>query len=486
MDFFKMTASKTLSSDKPHRNLCVGAINPHALVEGMLGMEIDRCAQMMEMQPDQGHLKGPQRSMFMVHEQLREKLLSFLTPEKAKIISEAVQCDYDELFDMKYNSILYAGLKLDQKDNVAEPINARDMHNLTESDMITPDLSKIRKVSDLHDIVKDLGETEVKGAVMENGNLRLVLQPPNLGKKLSNYAVTHSVRELATPYRKDKGEWTPPNCDWEDIGEQVQPVSTLNMPVQGAVGNSYLIAALFAVAWSDPYSIVHVKRPISSDREKKEKKLAIKFYSKGGEMDSPTSTVEVNFEVPVNKSSGKTVYCHSSGQGEIWPSLYEKAYAKWVTRTNSEHPDITQTCYGDPVKTMCQIKDATPHYYFNESRSAKELIGLVRENSVGFRTIMPMTAWTHATGKFYKGANIVANMAYTVLGWASPQGSKQYIIVRSPWGVTEQAGLATYPGLLSKVDAEFWSPAHMVDQGGVFALEAEAFKEAFAGIGIAK
>jgi len=482
MNFFKMT-TKTISSEKPHHDLQVGAINPYALVEALLGMKIEHMAQCDEMEQHEMH---PAARMF--REKMRERHQAILTPEKANIISDTLQCDYDELFDMKHDSVLYAGLKLNAKDNIAEPVSGRDMKSLTSEDLVTPDFSRIRKLADLHDVgMKDLGDTKVKSAVMENGNLHLILQPHNMGMRLSSCAVTHSMCELATPFRNGRGEWVPPNCEWEDISERVrQEITTFNIPVQGAVGNSYLIAALFAVAWSDPYMIVHAKRPTVGSEKKGKTTVAIKFHSKGGEKDASTSTVEVDCEVPVNKSSNQMVYCHSSGKGEIWPSLYEKAFAKWIARSNSEHPDITQTSYGDPVKAMAQINGKEMHYFYTHSRSADELISLIREHSFGFRTIFPMTAWTHATGEVYKGANIVANMAYTVLGFACPQGKKQYVVVRNPWGVTERAGLATYPGLLDQVDCTFWRPADMLDRGGVFALEANAFKEAFAGIGLAK
>jgi hypothetical protein len=159
---------------------------------------------------------------------------------------------------MKYDSVLYAGLKLNPKENIAEPLSARDMHTLTEQDMETPDLSKIDKVSDLHSIgFKDMGTARVKQAWMRNGKLNLVLCPHALGRTLSNSAVTSSMSELVTRFRRsEKKEWTPPNCSWRDMGH-FKDTTQYNDPVQGAVGNSWLIAAIFAVAWADPYAIVH-------------------------------------------------------------------------------------------------------------------------------------------------------------------------------------------------------------------------------------
>lgn len=446
-----MTATRVVSFDPAPKDMYIGAINPYALVEAILGKQINRNSA-----------------------------------ESARVMSDILQTDYDELFDMKYDSVLYAGLKLNPKENTAEPLSARDMHTLTEVDLETPDLSKIEKVSDLHGIgLKDVGATRVKQAWMENGKLNLVLYPHALGKTLSNSAVTRSISELVTRFRRsEKGEWTPPNCSWRDMGNSFKDITEYNDPVQGAVGNSWLIAAIFAVAWADPFAIAHISRA-SDNKGEARRVLAIELHSKGGRNDSPTDTVEVNYDIVTNNSSNLVVYCRSSDTGEIWPSMYEKAFAKWITNTSSNHPDITQTGSGDPVKAMAQINDKTPRYYFTSSRSASDLWGLVRANCMNFRTINPMTAWTHASDAMYKGSNIVANHAYTVLGWASQSG-KQYIILRNPWGVTEPAGLTTYPGLLDVFDTTFWRPIDMLDNGGVFALETPAFKNYFAGLGVAK
>jgi hypothetical protein len=195
--------------------------------------------------------------------------------------------------------------------------------------------------------------------------------------------------------------------------------------------------------------------------------------------------VKVTDDIIINNSTNSQVYCRSSGIGELWPSLYEKAFAKWITRDSSDHPDITQTAFGDPVKAMAQVNDKKPHYYYTSKRSADDILGLVRTNCVSFRTINPMTAWTYGSSDIYRGSNVVANHAYTILGWAG-QGDKQYLVLRNPFGVTEPIGLNAYPGLLSFFDSSFWRPLEMVDKNGVFALELSAFKEYFAGLGLAK
>ena len=97
-----------------------------------------------------------------------------------------------------------------------------------------------------------------------------------------------------------------------------------------------------------------------------------------------------------------------------------------------------------------------------------------------------MTAWTYGSGdKTYTGTNVVASHCYTVLGWAY-KNHKKYIVLRNPWGRTEPAGFNTYQGLVSFFDGSFWRPMNTIGNDGVFAIEANSFKNLFAGIGVAK
>ncbi|KAI1881849.1 hypothetical protein JX265_000675 [Neoarthrinium moseri] len=482
--------------DRPPKDseMMIGAINPYAMVEAMLGHKLDR------------------RSMNV-----------------ARILSDVLQTDYDELFDMRHKSVLYAGLQLNEKERRAEQLHEKEMKILDERDLMTPDLSRIEKLGDLEQIgLKQLEHTRVKMARMQNGKLRVVLDAHSIGRTVTNRELTRSMNELATPFRHndhEKGRWSPPNSTWRNIDEIVfqhynqRLIMDLNRvrlgnhnfnhismenecnhanrfddPVQGATSNSWLIAAIFSVFWANPSVIQRASRVMpnhemmhGNDQEggNRRRRHFIRFHDKGGRNNSKTETVEVDYEVPINNSSNDPIYCRASGENDIWPALYEKAFAKWITRSNSERPDITQTAHGDPIKAMAQINGREPHYYFTEKHEAAALVGIVRRCSVNEKTINPMAAFTHASGRMYRGSNLVANHAYSVLGWTN-HGDRQYIIIRNPWGVTEPMGLTSYPGLLDRVEPEFWRPACMVDHEGLLAVEAHAFREYFACIGVAK
>jgi Calpain family cysteine protease len=437
-----------MDSDKAPENLTVGAINPFALTESLLDKKID-----------------------------------WTLPESFSLVSETLQTDYDELFDMKFNSPLFAGLKLKSSD-MAEPVSAKDMTVMTDEERQTPSFSTVKKVSDLQNLgVKDINETEVKRAWATNGKLNLVLNAAATNKKLSNTTLSQQIIDLSTPFRTNaEVGWVPPNHTWRDMGDFFKDVTEFNDPIQGAVGNCYLIAAMAAVAWADSYTIVHRNR--ATGLGETDRVNGIQWHSKGGSKDAPNLMVEVTDKVIVN-SWNFMPYCRSRDPNEIWPALYEKSFAKWILKDAGDAPDITQTAGGDPAKATAQITGKTPYYFATASRTADQLYTIVRSHSLSYKTFAPMTAWTYASGPIYAGSNIAANHAYTVLGWAW-QNSKEYIVLRNPWGVTEPTGMNTYQGLLAFFDKSFWRPINTIGNDGVFALEAPAFKYYFAYLAVAK
>ncbi|KAI8959641.1 cysteine proteinase [Daldinia sp. FL1419] len=470
------------SPDEPPKDVFVGAVNPYALVEAMIGHRLDRRAL-----------------------------------STTRIISDVLQTDYEELFDLKHNSVLFAGLKLNEENRQAEELPEKEIRILEERDLVTPDLSRVKKLEDLEKIgLKEVGDIRIKMARMQNGKLRLVLDGRSLGRTVGNQDITETINDLVLPFRhgKEDRDWSPPNSSWRDMNELIfrsiprrfmmdgPPFAThggshqfreqyqhrFDDPTQGAASNSWLIAAIFSVFWANPAMINRSTRLLASPMDRGRRSMNVRFHDKGGRNNAETDTVEVDYQIPVNNSTDMPIYARSSDGYESWPALYEKAFIKWITHSEDRgRIDITQAHNGDPIKAMAQINGREPRYYFTDRHSGSELVGLVRSCSVNKRTISPMAAWTHATGDMFRGSNLVANHAYSVLGWVSEgQEENQYIIVRNPWGVTEPQGLTSYPGLLDRVEPEFWPPAALLDRDGVFSIEVQAFKKYFACIGVAK
>ncbi|KAI0456870.1 hypothetical protein F5B21DRAFT_512989 [Xylaria acuta] len=491
--------------DPQPKDVFVGCINPFSLAENMIGHKIDR------------------QSITAI-----------------RIIQDTLQTDYEELFDLKHNSVLYAGLKLNKDERMADELEEDETKILKEKDLVTPDLSRLDKLGDLEDIgLKDMDNIRIKRAGILNNKLHLVLHADSVARTVCNREVTQTINDFCLPFRRgdDKESFTPPNSTWLDAREVVMMrnmrrgmISDYNTlfdyggsrefqvnrkfddPIQGATANSWFVAALFSVYWADPAMInrtMDMQMRMHDPNSDEGRRFRVKFHDKGGRNNNKTETVEVDYRVPVNNSSEDFVYCHSSDGSALWPSLYEKAFAKWISGGNNDnanrrkvisgsssssssdsnqHVDITQLHHGDPVKAMAQINGREPQYYFTDKHDTSDLIGLVRNGSVNHRTIYPMVAWTYASDRgTYRGCNLVANHAYSVLGWSSVgQGDKQYIIIRNPWGTTEPHGLTSYPGILTRVEAEYWRPASLLDREGVMAVEVGSFKEYFACMGISK
>jgi hypothetical protein len=78
-----------------------------------------------------------------------------------------------------------------------------------------------------------------------------------------------------------------------------------------------------------------------------------RFYKpdSGGALDQE---IQVTEAVPLTAGGG-FMYCRSSEDGETWPAIYEKAFAKIKTGTTTDMPDITQTAWGDCVWATAQL-----------------------------------------------------------------------------------------------------------------------------------
>jgi len=272
---------------------------------------------------------------------------------------------------------------------------------------------------------------------------------------------------------------------WLDLGDFFEFGADTNDVVQGAVGDCYLLAALASVVWARTYQIAEKQRRTDDAGHSVD---AIQFYVNGA-----WKYFEVTEAVPAITPGNLFIYARSSQTGEIWPAIYEKAYAQLRANTTSDQPDYSKLAYGDPVAAAVQLTGLTGTYYSTQALTPDAIWETVRANSISCKTFNPMVAWTYGTaptGVNYNTAHIVANHAYSILGWTYVNGLK-YVVVRNPWGNTE-ATLNVLGGSWSAWDAPYYGgPGEMrtftlptVD--GVFAIRADTFKACFAGFGVVK
>jgi hypothetical protein len=258
-------------------------------------------------------------------------------------------------------------------------------------------------------------------------------------------------------------------------------------PVQGALGDCYFIAALSSVAWARPYVIAQRNRATGPGQMQFVD--MIEFYTNGA-----WKKVEVTELLPMNSPGNLYIYARSSEAGEIWPAVYEKAYAKWRTNDAGDMPNYNPIAGGDPVGAMQQLTGLPPTYIGTSGLSAHDIWQKVRANSISMKTFNPMVAWTYGTSPSpdvnYNNAHLVANHAYSILGW-NYLNNAEYIVVRNPW--------ATYEGILNVAGGiwtawdqpyyggnGWWRPIPMATLDGIFALRSDTFKAYFAGFGWVK
>lgn len=420
-------------------------------------------------------------------------------PDAPRVLEDILQTPYEELFDPKYGGPLYMGFRLNEKYELERMrpalLDYKEERYTSDLDDTTVLMTfDIHKLAELAPRFKtdDIGSIEVhKSELLGSRYLQLTLRLPQdkLLKSLARVFTPEIVEAITLDPQNVsliKQAFALALGTWDDKGRFFNEATEFFDPVQGAVANCYFIAALSAVAWAKPYQIRHLTRAIGQPQDSFTN--LIRFYKpdSGGVVDKE---IEVTDRVPVN-SSGNFIYARSSESGEIWPAVYEKAYAKLLTGVTHDYPNILATAWGDCVWATAQLTGGRRYYYGTPSLSADQLWDLVRAHSSGKRTIEPMTAWTYPSGDAapkkvdYSTGNIVGSHCYTVLGW-DYYNNKKYILLRNPWGNTE-ASVATHSGTVWVYDVSWWRPINMAVIDGTFAIEAWAFKAYFAGIGVAK
>jgi hypothetical protein len=281
-----------------------------------------------------------------------------------------------------------------------------------------------------------------------------------------------------------------PNVDatvWLDPGDFFEEGTEVTDPVQGALGDCYFIAALASVAWSRPYVIAQKTRATGSGQQ--DFVDMIEFYTSG-----KAEKVEVTELLPLLSPGNTFIYARSSEAGEIWPAIYEKAYAKWRTKDAGDRPNYAPIAGGDPVGALAQLTGLAPNYRSNAQMTAHDIWQAVRTYSISMKVFNPMVAWTYGTSPSpdvnYNNAHIAANHAYSILGWAYVN-NQEYIILRNPWGVYESV-LNVIGGTWVAWDQPYyggkgwWRPIDLPKDEGIFGLRSDTFQKYFAGFGWVK
>lgn len=274
-------------------------------------------------------------------------------------------------------------------------------------------------------------------------------------------------------------EWNPEGLEWCDMGEFFKEAPYFEDPIQGNIGDCYLIAAMSSIAWTRPYAFFN-QTSSHYPGNKTSPLHKIEFHK-----DGKQTTMEITEKVPVKSNSGSKywVYAKSSTPGETWVAVIEKAYAKLRSGTKTDCPNMEKLNTGVAAETCSHIIGGKGHWFNHRNKSNTESVILkkIKENCNGKKAINPMFALTPGSEMLppaldYAAANIFPFHFYSILGWDT-SGNKTYIVLRNPWGRAP----ATLNVLKTRWDYDNNRNTNSIpyNQNGIFAIEIKTYHQYF-------
>jgi hypothetical protein len=235
---------------------------------------------------------------------------------------------------------------------------------------------------------------------------------------------------------------------------------TFNDPVQGALSDCYFMAALSSLAFASSTKSIFPKIAGSP--------FNITFYdnfssdANGVSKATNSSTVKVTNDHFPLQSNGNLVFARSNTKEEIWPAIYEKAYAEWKSGGTTTEPDYSKMCQGNPITALANLTNlkfstasvfetktfaTTPAAIYDTIAMACNIAPIIHPNDRATR--LPVVAFTYDSSLLgYSNATIVRNHSYSVLG-VQKSGTDRYIVLRNPWGQVPPS-VVVDPALLDK------------------------------------
>jgi hypothetical protein len=212
-------------------------------------------------------------------------------------------------------------------------------------------------------------------------------------------------------------------------------------PLQGQVGDCYFISSLSSVAASHPELL---QKAITANANGT---YTITFHQRDAGA-STTHPVQVTVDGKLPTKSGQLEYAAARDPKELWPQLFEKAYAAW----KGSYANIEGGMAATALEALTGARGA--FYPVTAELKPDDVYATLRSSLANKGCVVALSKpWTPSR------QGVVADHAYTVLGVKDEGGVKQ-VQVRNPWGQSE-------PGNDGKDDGSFWLP--MSDFMGSFA-----------------
>nr|WP_234222353.1 C2 family cysteine protease [Porphyromonas gingivalis] len=300
---------------------------------------------------------------------------------------------------------------------------------------------------------------------------------------LSSTTITKEISKIILPTKNLRDDCNTVH-QYREVGFQSNGAHNLwDTVVQGVAADSYLLAALSAIAWVWP-ALLNMDVDILSGLD--EWRLYRWFIGRPGQENprpsgSGKSTNEIlqlgYYKVPI---FARSRYWFN---GEYWPALFEQAYANWKFPNDSKFNAIVQIAGGYPDEALCELSGDswfTSSYHMLSSFTDQTLLNFMENRCENWKTKIPMVIATPYNASLMSG--ILENQAYTVLGYTVSNGA-YYLIIRNPWGTYEPTG----DGVLSKRDwvihFDNMKWFNLSKNDGIFALRLDKVRENFWYIG---
>lgn len=263
-------------------------------------------------------------------------------------------------------------------------------------------------------------------------------------------------------------------------------------PIQGAVGDCYLISAMIALAWCTP-ALLRARMGSAGFNPPTERSFEWQFHNDAG---SKPGRVKVSGRIPI--AGKKAPRYAKSVSGESWPGLVEKAF---VVKTRPSGPDSAEPT---PADYQLIDRNSTPQgacqslvggktdqeiLKFEEGRKIFTRAGKLGTLTGGMSSAgvmsKPAMAWTKkdigvTDSKIWEKTGLWPSHAYAVLGVMGDPDRLEHVVLRNPHGVATDA--ETRDGYAKGV----WNAGERsvdLNQRGVFAITAELFYKHFGDIG---
>ena len=210
---------------------------------------------------------------------------------------------------------------------------------------------------------------------------------------------------------------------------------------QGQIADCYFVAALSATAKAHPELITSGIKAAGAGA------FSVRFFERGADGKYKEVWVEVDADLATAKGGSRPAYARSTESNdkgmELWPAIYEKAYAQWKKGYDKMGEGGSSQAALEAL-TGNRVQSTTLSFT-PEDQVWKKLQAASKDG----RLTKAASAGTHGKDQddLYKGTNLYAWHAYTIMGIEEKDGGR-FVILRNPWGRVE-------PGTDGKDDGIF-------------------------------